>query len=268
MTYANAEDCSPQLRGALEAVIGGYMAAVAEVLLAEEIPVVSVSAYGDVHDPSQDDFEGDVEGSVEFTPAFSRTLLGDGGETGLLWCGVSGWCFFHIPEGSGRSLLDSARWMGSGLTPEPVRVAAFLSEVRLDPREAGSAERPFYRAPHGEPDVLLRRLEAFGAVDGGAEPWAWAGEDQAAARLRSTAFRRRAVEALTAAAQEIVDVALHTGELEALAGLLAYVEGDTPDDGLRELARRLARDLALRARDGVESVDEHREAFSYAEEQG
>ncbi|MFI7238591.1 hypothetical protein [Streptomyces cyaneofuscatus] len=266
MTYANAEDCSPQLQGALESVIGGYMAAVAEVLLAEEIPVVSVSAYGDVHDPSQDDFEGDVEGSVEFTPAFGRTLLGDGGETGLLWCGVSGWCFFHIPEGSGRSLLDSARWMGSGLTPAPVRVAAFLSEVRLDARAAGSSERPFYRAPHSEPDVLLRRLEAFGAVEEGAEPWA--GESHAVARLRSTACRRRAVEALTAADQEIVDVALHTGELEALAGLLAYVEGDTPDDGLRELARRLARDLTLRARDGVESVDEHREAFSYAEEQG
>ncbi|MFF7253024.1 hypothetical protein [Streptomyces microflavus] len=266
MTYANAEDCSPQLRSALEAVIGGYMAAVAEVLLAEEIPVVSVSAYGDVHDPSQDDFEGDVEGSVEFAPAFSRTLLGDGGETGLLWCGVSGWCFFHIPEGSGRSLLDSARWMGSGLTPEPVRVAAFLSEVRLDARAAGSADRPFYRAPHSEPDVLLRRLEAFGAVDGGAEPWT--GESRAVARLRSTACRRRAVEALTAEDQEIVDVAIHTGELEALAGLLAYVEGDGADDGLRELARRLARDLVLRARDGVESVDEHREAFSYAEKQG
>ncbi|MFD8063652.1 hypothetical protein ACFXA0_00855 [Streptomyces cyaneofuscatus] len=268
MTYANAEDCSPQLRGALEAVIGGYMAAVAEVLLAEEIPVVSVSAYGDVHDPSQDDFEGDAEGSVEFTSAFGRALLGDGGEAGLLWCGVSGWCFFRIPEGSGRSLLDSARWMGSGLTPEPVRVAAFLSEVRLDPREAGSAERPFYRAPHSEPDILLRRLEAFGALDGGAEPWAWAGEGQAVAHLRSTACRRRAVEALTAADQEIAELALHTGELDALAGLLAYAEGDTPDDGLREPARRLARDLALRARDGVESVDERREAFSYAEEQG
>ncbi|MFD3971913.1 hypothetical protein [Streptomyces cyaneofuscatus] len=263
MTYANAEDCSPPLRGALESVIGGYMTVVAEVLLAEEVPVAGVSAYGDVHDPSQDDFEGDVEGSVEFTAAFSRTLLGDGGETGLLWCGVSGWCFFHIPEGSGRSLLDSARWMGSGLTPAPVRVAAFLSEVRLDPREAGSAERPFYRAPHSEPDALLGRLEAFGAAGEGPE----LGPDDAVTRLRSTACRRRAVEALTAEGQEIVDVALHTGELEALAGLLEYVEGATPDDALRELARRLARDLALRARDGVESVDEHREAFSYAEEQ-
>ncbi|MFW3473115.1 hypothetical protein ACN24M_17625 [Streptomyces microflavus] len=266
MTYTDAEDRSPQLRGALESVIGGYMAVVAEVLLAEEIPVVSVSVYGDVHDLSQDDFEGDVEGSVEFTPAFSRRLLGDGGETGLLWCGVSGWCFFHIPEGSGRSLLDSARWMGNGLTPAPARVAAFLSEVRLDARAAGSAERPFYRAPHSEPDVLLRRLEAFGAVEEGAD--LWAGESHTVARLRSTACRRRAVKALTAEGQEIVDVALHTGELEALAALLAYVEGDGPDDGLRELAGRLARDLTSRARDGVESVDEHREAFSYAQGQG
>ncbi|MGA4999295.1 hypothetical protein ACPCB7_14875 [Streptomyces arboris] len=258
MTNTDAEDRSPQLRCALESVIGGYMAAVAEVLLTEEVPVASVSAYGDVHDPSQDDFAGDVEGSVEFTRAFSRRLLGDGGETGLLWCGVSGWCFFHLPEGSGRSLLDSARWMGSGLTPEPVRVAAFLSEVRLDPREAGSGERPFYRAPHSDPDGLFRRLEAFGAASGA---------DDVVTHLRSTACRRRTVEALTAEQQEIVDIALHTGELEALAGLLEYVEGATPDDVLRELARRLARDLTLRARDGAESVDEHREAFSYAGEQ-
>ncbi|MFJ5657361.1 hypothetical protein ACIQD5_28990 [Streptomyces microflavus] len=259
MTYTDAENRSPQLRGALESVIGGYMAAVAAVLLTEEVPVASVSAYGDVHDPSQDDFAGDVEGSVEFTRAFSRTLLGDGGETGLLWCGVSGWCFFHIPEGSGRSLLDSARWMGSGLVPDPARVAAFLSEVRLDLREAGSGERPFYRAPHSDPGALLRRLEAFGSES---EP------DDVVTRLRDTACRRRTMEALTAADQEIVDVALHTGELAALANLLEYVEGATPDDGLRELARRLALDLALRARDGVESVDEHREAYSYAEEQG
>ncbi|MGW4624622.1 hypothetical protein [Streptomyces rubiginosohelvolus] len=61
------------------------------------------------------------------------------------------------------------------------------ADRKADPREAGSGERPFYRAPHSDPDVLLRRLDAF--------------------------------------------------------------------------------DLSLRARDGVESVDEHREAFSYAEEQ-
>ncbi|MFG2767574.1 hypothetical protein [Streptomyces rubiginosohelvolus] len=261
MTYT--EDCAAELRGDLEAAIGGYMVAVAGVLLDEEVPVASISAYGDFDDPSQDDFAGDVEGSVEFADAFRRRLLGDGGDAGLLWCGVSGWCFFHIPEGSGRSLLETARWMGGGLTPEPRRVAAFLSEARLDARNAGSCERPFYRAPRSEPDALLMRLRAFDTSGECTEPWS--GNSRFTC-LRSSASQRHAVEALTAPGQEIVDVALHTGELRALTELLEYVEGDTPHAELRELARCLARDLALRARDGVESVDEHREAFDYAVE--
>ncbi|MBW3363348.1 hypothetical protein AB0N56_36265 [Streptomyces microflavus] len=261
MTYT--EDRAPQLRGDLEAAIGGYMAVVAGVLLDEEVPVASISAYGDFEDPSQDVFEGDVEGSVEFTYAFRRRVLGDGGEAGLLWCGVSGWCFFHIPEGSGRSLLESARWMGGGLTPEPRRVAAFLSEVQLDARHAGSGERPFYRAPHSEPGALLTRLKAYDTAGECAEPWSG---DSRFTCLRSSACQRRATKTLTAADQEIVEVALHTGELKALTVLLEYVEGDTPHDELRELARRLARDLTSRARDGLESVEEHREAFGYADE--
>lgn len=260
----DTKDRAARLRSDLEAAIGGYMVVVAGVLLDEEVPVTSVSAYGDFDDLTQDAFEGDVEGSVEFAHAFRRRALGDGGEAGLLWCGVSGWCFFHIPEGSGRSLLDSARWMGGGLTPEPRRVAAFLSEVRLDARNAGSGERPFYRAPHSEPDVLLTRLRVFDTAGQCADPWTG---DSRFACLRSSAHQRRAVEALTASGQEIVDVALHTGELKALTGLLEYVEGSTPHDELRELARHLARDLTLRARDGVESVDEHRNAFGYADEQ-
>lgn len=239
------------------------MAAVAGVLLDEELPVASISAYGDFDDPSQDVFEGDVEGSVEFTRAFGRRILGDGGEAGLLWCGVSGWCFFHIPEGSGRALLESARWMGVGLTPEPRRVAAFVSEVQIDARDAGSGERPFYRAAHSEPDLLLERLTAFDTAGECAEPWSG---DSRFACVRSTAWQRRAMDALTADNQEIVDVAFHSGELKALTGLLGYVEGDSPHEELRELARRLVRDLTLRARDGLQSVDEHREAFDYADE--
>ncbi|MFI7285982.1 hypothetical protein ACIBRY_04880 [Streptomyces anulatus] len=261
MTFA--EDCATQMRSDLEAAIGGYMVAVAGVLLDEDVPVASISAYGDFEDPSQDAFEGDVEGSVEFTHAFRRRLLDDGGEAGLLWCGVSGWCFFHIPEGSGRSLLESARWLGGGLTPEPRRVAAFLSEVRLDTRNAGSGERPFYRASHSEPGALLGRLAAYDTADECAEPWSG---DSRFTCLRSSACQRRSVEDLTAADQEIVDVAFHTGELKALTGLLEYVEGDTPHHELRELARRLAHDLTSRARDGVQSIDEHREAFAYAHE--
>ncbi|MCM2410647.1 DUF6292 family protein [Streptomyces sp. RKAG290] len=251
-----------QLREDLESAIGHYMVAVAGQLLDEGLPVASISSYGAYDDRSQDAFGGDVEGSVEFTQAFRRRLVSDGGDAGLLWCGVSGWCFFRIPEGSGRTLLESARWMGDGLLPEPRRVAAFLSEVQLDANSAGSEERPFYRVPHKEPRVLLGRLQAFEAPAGADETW----YDSRFSSLRTDAYQQRAVSALTADKQELVDVAFHTGELQALMGFLEYVEGVAPRGEARELARRLASDLGMRARDGRESCHEHREAFTYAVE--
>ncbi|MFJ8884095.1 hypothetical protein ACIRJR_11875 [Streptomyces sp. NPDC102402] len=260
MTYTR--DRAHQLRDGLEHAIGDYMVAVAGALLVEDLPVASVSAYGDFDDPSQDAFEGDVEGSVEFTRSFGRLHFGDGGESGLLWCGVSGWCFFRIPEGSGRALLQSARWMGGGLVPVPGRVAAFLSEVQLDAASAGSAERPFYRTAHSRPDDLLRRLRVFDVEEENDGPAA-----DRFSRLRSQAYTRRAMRACVAGNQQIVGLALHAGELKALGDLLEYVEGGTAQDELRELARRLSRDLSSRARDGLESVHVHREAFEYADEQ-
>ncbi|WP_326656487.1 hypothetical protein [Streptomyces sp. NBC_00385] len=258
------EDRAQQMRDDLEAAIGHYMVAVAGRLLDEGLPVSSISSYGDYDDPSQDAFGADVEGSVEFTRAFRRKVFGEGRDAGLLWCGVSGWCFFSIPEGAGRTLMESARWMGGGLTPEPRRVAAFLSEVQLDAEFSGSDERPFYRAPHAQPQSLLRRLAVFDAASGGTESW---GYDSRFARLQVDSCQKRVVSALTAGQQEVVEVALRSGELRALLEILEYVEGTAPRDDAREMARRLCSDLSLRARDGRESHDEHREAFTYAEEQ-
>ncbi|WP_285563897.1 hypothetical protein [Streptomyces sp. RTGN2] len=256
------EDRAQQMSDDLEAAIGHYMVAVAARLLDEGLPVSSISSYGAYDDYSQDAFGADVEGSVEFTRAFRRKLFGDGRDAGLLWCGVSGWCFFCIPEGSGRTLMESARWMGGGLTPDPGRVAAFLSEVQLDAALSGSDERPFYRAPHTEPGPLLQRLAAFNDDSGADSP----PYDSRFTRLQIDACQKRAVSALTAGKQEVVEVALRTGELQALLGFLEYVEGAAPQDDAREMARRLCSDLSLRARDGRQGLDEHREALTYAEE--
>lgn len=262
MTYE--EDRAQQMRDDLEAAIGHYMVAVASNLLDEGLPVAAISSFGAYDDLSQDVFGGDVEGSVEFTRAFRRTAFGDGRDAGLLWCGVSGWCFFSIPEGSGRTLLQSARWMGGGLTPEPGRVAAFFSEVQLNADFAGSDERPFYRAPHTAPGALLKRLAVFDVDDGTAEAWHY---DSRFACLRNDAYQKRAVAALTADKQEVVEVVLRSGELRALLAFLEYVEGSAPRDEARELSRKLGSDLLLRARDGRESLDQHREAFTFASEQ-
>ncbi|WP_371602328.1 hypothetical protein OG345_05460 [Streptomyces sp. NBC_01220] len=258
------EDRAQQMRDDLEAAIGDYMVAVAGRLLDEDLPVSSISSYGAYDDPGQDAFGADVEGSVEFTRAFRRKVFGEGRDAGLLWCGVSGWCFFSIPEGAGRTLMESARWMGGGLTPEPGRVAAFLSEIQLDSAFSGSDERPFYRAPHTDPKGLLQRLAVFDADRGSAESW---GYDGRLAALRADACHRRAVSALTAEKQEIVEVALRSGELQALMRILEYVEGAAPRDDAREMARKLCSDLRLRAGSGLKGLDEHREALTYAKEQ-
>lgn len=258
------ENGAQHMRNDLEAAIGHYMVAVAGRLLDEGLPVSSISSYGVYDDPSQDAFGADVEGSVEFTPSFRRKVVGAGRDAGLLWCGVSGWCFFCMPEGSGLTLMESARWMGGGLTPDPGRVAAFLSDVQLDPAFSGSDERPFYRAPHGDPRPLLQRLAVFDAGSGGTESPSY---DSRFESLRIDACQRRVVRALTAEKQEVVEVALRSGELQALLGFLEYVEGAAPQDDAREMARRLCSDLSLRARGGREGLDEHREALTFAEEQ-
>ncbi|WP_405696964.1 hypothetical protein [Streptomyces sp. NBC_01185] len=259
------QDEAEQLRGELEDAIGHYMVAVAAKLLDEGLPVAGISAFGAYDDPGQAEFDGDVEGSVEFTQAFQQSLSGQDGGAGLLWCGVSGWCLFRTPQGSGQVLMDSARWMGAGLLPTPARVAAFLSTARLDPSTAGSDERPFYRAPRSGPTALLDRLHGLDDGEDAAEERFF---ERRFASVRTDAYQRRVLDALTAPKQGIVDVALHTGEVESLVRFLEYVEGAAPNRQARELARRLGSDLSLRARDGRESHHEHRAAFDYAVSDG
>ncbi|MFD5725059.1 hypothetical protein ACFWMT_03040 [Streptomyces sp. NPDC058368] len=257
------EDAQQQVRDDLESAIGHYMAVVASRLLDEGLPVAAISAYGAYDDESQDDFGADVEGSVEFTGGFCRASFGGGRDAGLLWCGVSGWCFFRIPEGSGQSLHESARWMGGGLTPEPGRVAAFFSEARLDPDFAGSEDRPFYRTSHTEPEELLERLAVFDTYEGAER---FRDHERRFARRRADAYGKRVVSALAAPEQEVVEMVFRSGELHALRTLLEYAEGAAPQGDARELARRLASDLSLRARHGWKDVDEHCAAFVYANE--
>ncbi|MEV2246662.1 hypothetical protein [Streptomyces sp. NPDC049970] len=252
-----------RLREELEDAIGHYMVAVAGKLLDEGLPVAGISAFGSYDDPSQADFDGDVEGSVEFTQAFQGRLSCEEGGAGLLWCGVSGWCLFRTPQGSARGLMASARWMGAGLLPAPARVAAFLSEARLDPSAAGSGERPFYRAPGSDPRALLTRLHGRGGDGAAAEEGDFVPRF---ASVRAEAYQEHVFRALTAPQQDTVDMVLHTGELESLVRFLEYVEGAAPRHEARELARRLGSDLVSRARDGRESCDEHRAAFGYAVE--
>lgn len=258
------QDGVQRLREELDDAIGHYMVAVSVELLDEGLPVVGISAFGSYDDPSQADFDGDVEGSVEFTQAFQRRLTAEGAVRAF--CGAAsrdGVSSVPPRLRTGTHALGPLDGRGPPLRT-PARVAAFLSEVRLDPAAAGSAERPFYRAPRAEPQALLARLRGIGdeAAAGGAY------FDHRFASVRAEAYQERVLAALTEPEQDLVDLVLHTGELESLVRFLEYVEGAAPRPEARELARRLGSDLALRARDGRDSHQEHRTAIAYAVEQG
>lgn len=220
---------SPRLSDELTRCAGHYAAAVAELLLEQGLPVILISSCGPYDDPEEP--YSDVQAGVSFTQSFQDRY---GGSAGLQWEGDSGWCFYRVTDQ--LDYLEGARWLGAGLLPEPRRVAAFLDLVRLDPDEAGSTERPYYRtAGHGLPD-LLERLRPHTLKTFAHNPRARFGF------ARTNAYVERVTAALTEPdSSPAVQVPLQRGELTALLHLLEYSE-----DLRNPYARRLAADITAR----------------------
>ncbi|MGP3951196.1 hypothetical protein [Streptomyces sp. 7N604] len=256
-------DVADDLEQRLDEGIGHYMAAIAEELLDDGVPVRGVDTYTVLDDPDQAAIGKDLEGNVSLTPSFQRQVLGTAGEAGLHWCAVSGWCLLLSPAESRPTFLESARWLGAGLLPTPGRVAAFLSAARLEAESAGSRERPFYRTAGTSLENLAERLAVYLPTPGPTAPRTY--QDRYT-RAAGTAYRDRALKALLEPKQDIIEVPLRTGELEALRHLLDFTETAAGLYGPEHLAHHLAADLIQRARSplGAAAVDHYLATHRYA----
>ncbi|MFE4873848.1 hypothetical protein [Streptomyces sp. NPDC056682] len=147
--------------------------------------------------------------------------------------------------------------VGVALIPEPDRVAAFLSSLQLDPHVAGSGDRPFYRQPLQDLPDLCERLRVYRRVDYGNPSYELRFDNS-----RCGAYYARTAQALTSGDDDIVNVPVRRGELEALLHLLEFAEGSSHQP-VRLFADYLAGDIAQR-RGEPGNVNEHRRALAYA----
>ncbi|MFE7169692.1 hypothetical protein [Streptomyces sp. NPDC057616] len=192
-----------------------YLIAVAEHLMARNVAIRRVYSCGPYTEEGH--VFPDVEGTLYYSKHFGQQLDDQGG-VDLHWSGTSGW---RLGSDDPETPDEDAHWMGTGLLPEPERVAAFLDTYRLNPEKAGSRERPYYRAEGRDFPALLQRLSAY-------LPARTSFEYATGVRFstaRDKAYARRVLNVLTPPGKDpVVDVPLRAGELEALLQLLEYVQ--------------------------------------------
>ncbi|MDN3026003.1 DUF6292 family protein [Streptomyces sp. S.PB5] len=247
------------LKDRLETEVGHYTVAVAERLLADGLPVISVYAYAayDEHEIN----DADVEGSIHFSREFQSGLNGPA-ESFLHWVGTSGWCYRTIQDtASADSPGESARWLSAGLLPSPDRVAAFVSAIRVDPETAGSDERPFYRAACDQMYELTAGLSPY-APGPWHSPLAHVNYEYRFIEAQGSAYRDRVMKELVSGDDRVLFLPIRNSELHALRLLLDYTEAVAPVTGPYDLARSLAQDLSRRTPGDHRSVHEHCQARS------
>jgi hypothetical protein len=249
----------PQLEDQLASAIGHYVTFVAEQLLKEGLPVTGVHAYADHEEISHPETD-DVEGGISFSRAFQFEFF-PGGEVILHWTGTSGWCLCSFPPKDKGGFYDNARWLGAGLLPSPERVAAFVSTVRLDPANADSGERPFYRRPREDFPALLKRLAAFTPRD---EQYRRRGHDHRFRSIQGLAYRGRVIDALVSTDDTIVDLPIRRSELRALIHLIDYAEAAGAPYGVEDFVTPFRADLTQRIGGSHDSVRKHRQAITHA----
>lgn len=212
---------------------GHYMADVAERLLSDGYPVISISSSRpeELGDAQDDDGGGYVDFGLE-TLAQVHGAPNDGLDLHFLWDTSSGWAL--VVEAHGASPVT--RWMGAGLAPAPEKVAGFFLSALLDFSNAGSEDRPYYRQPGDDLDGLAERLAPFDK------------KGSFRARFhdtRNAVAERLAIDAVVPENKDtILSIPVRAGELAALQHLIHFVAMNTD---LREVAVRLIADLKARA---------------------
>jgi len=239
-----------------------YMAAVAEYLITQGIPVSSVMAH-QPHTAGAGDGARfwEVEGDIDFSPTFARALGGTGGGgASVHWNGVCGWCVSREIVVPGEPTRDEDRWLGAGLVPAPDRVLGLILAAQVDFASAGSDERPHYRAEASDYEKLSARLMEY-VPDSDKAFRAYEDPDWRLAQVRDQIYRRRAVtELLTDRSDPVIELPVRRSELRALGHMLEQLEMVS----CSTLVAALGRDLAARAQDGPGSAERHRAALGEA----
>ncbi|MFD8396048.1 hypothetical protein ACFV2N_44360 [Streptomyces sp. NPDC059680] len=248
------------LKKELETCVGHYMAAVAERLLADGLPVSSLYTYaaGEEVEINGDD----IEGSIHFNRAFQLSLNGSA-ESFLHWLGTSGWCYRIIHDNSANYPSEQVRWLDAGLLPSPERVAAFVSDIRVNPDTEGSDERPFYRTACDQLSELAVDFERYGPGSDHS-PLAHANYEYRFVEAQGAAYRDRVLKALRSRDDRILFLPIRNSELHALRHLLDYTEAIGSLTGPDDLAHSLAEDLSHRTPGDYQSVERYAQAHSLA----
>ncbi|MFF4384998.1 hypothetical protein [Kitasatospora sp. NPDC001547] len=202
-----------------------YTAAVAAELLAQDFPVDGVTVVNTV---SEGDGASEAEAFVSLpAPWWTRAYPGYESPS-LDWDAASGWTL-RADQDTGTT----AYWMGEGLTPEPAKVAMFLTAARVN-GQVGSTDRPYYRRPkQDDPAPLTDRLLAYEDVLRRSDPLiksSTSGWQRPLRHVFSTLLsteHARMIDGHLTGWPEVRTVPLRAGEIQALTQLLEA--SDTAD---------------------------------------
>ncbi|MFJ8159125.1 hypothetical protein [Streptomyces sp. NPDC094468] len=232
-----------------------YLISVAEYLMTQGAAISAVFCHGPESDPENP--IPDVSGTLNLGSRFARQLDGKGC-LDLHWTGNSGWFLGNVEE---RNFPTGSHWMGNGLLPEANRVASFLEAYRLDPAQAGSTERPYYRAEKDGLPELVERLAAFVPPYG----TGYRSPGFRFSAARDDVYYRRVLAALRPEINDyLIDISLHAGELEVILQALEYAQVAPTGPGMSDFVERLASDLEARRGGGRDAALRHRSALAEA----
>ncbi|MFF3460760.1 hypothetical protein ACFYXH_42260 [Streptomyces sp. NPDC002730] len=240
-----------ELARQLQVHVGHYMAAVAEQLLDEGIPIVSLHAYAPKASSAYFD---DAEGALGFGISFQRNTYASEGHA-LYWTADSGWCFHLAPVTGPPLICDPTRWLSDGLVPTPWRVATFVFAVQLDFPSTGSEERPFYRVRSSDIPALIDRLAQYVPSPQDSRPHP--SYHHRFGRLHAQAYHNRVLRALLSQVEDrVLDLPLRASELKAVLELLEFAEATSRPHGPNNLAARAGGDYR--------SLQQYRTALDHA----
>jgi hypothetical protein len=242
-----------------------YMVTVAEHLIREGIPVSEASGFAPHTDTLKhgEKWFFEAEGSIDFSPSFTRSLASDYEHAALHWHAASGWYTSRSRRivGDPQSTEEvEDRWLGAGLVPPSERVLGFVLSAQMDFASAGSREQPYYREEASDYEPLIEQLAAY-PPDSDEAFREHDDPDWRLATARNRICEQRAVAGLlTSGPDPVIELPIRRSELRALGHMLEHLEAVSGSG----IVAALGRDLAKRAGADRDSANQYRSVLDEA----